>query len=133
MTNISRTALYCASAVAITLAMSGSVFAQGTAMKKMPMAGQTAGQMTQKTLSENAKLSVVDVVAKPGDTSPIQSRPMRVVHIITSGTFERTYADGKKEVIVEKAGDTKILDVPKPYALKNIGKTTIHLITISLK
>jgi len=132
MSSMKTATALCASAMALSLAFSTAAFAQGTAIVK-PMAGQSAGEMTQKTLSENAKLSVIDVVAKPGETSPTQSRPMRVVHIISGGTFERTYADGKKEVITEKAGETKILDVAKPYALKNVGKTTIHIILISLK
>jgi hypothetical protein len=99
----------------------------------MAMDKPMAGEMTQKTLSENAKLAVIEMVAKPGETSPMQARPMRVVHVLSSGTFERTFADGKKEVIQEKAGETKILDEPKPYALKNIGKTTIHGIIVSMK
>jgi hypothetical protein len=128
MTNASRAALYSISAAAFIFAVSGTASAQGMAMDK-PM----AGEMTQKTLSENAKLAVIDMVAKPGETSPMQARPMRVVHVISGGTFERTFADGKKEVIEEKAGETKILDVPKPYALKNIGKTTIHGVIVSMK
>jgi hypothetical protein len=132
MTNIPRTALCCVSAVAFTIAVSSTAFAQGMKMDK-PMVGQTAGQMMQKTLDENAKVAVTDVVAKPGETSPLQSRPMRVGFVLSGGTFERTYADGKKERIVEKAGETKILDISKPYALKNIGKTTIHTVIVNLK
>ncbi len=122
MINVQKAALYSISAAAFIFAVSGTASAQGM-----------AGVMTQKTLSENAKLAVFDMVAKPGETSPIQARPMRVVYIISGGTFERTFADGKKEVIEEKAGETKILDVPKPYALKNIGKTTIHGVIVSMK
>ncbi len=132
MSNKKRTTALCASSIALTLAFSTAAFAQGTKMD-MPMAGATAGQMTQKTLDENAEVAVTDVVAKPGETSPLQSRPMRVGYVVSGGTFERTYADEKKEVILEKAGETKLLDISKPYALKNIGKTTIHTIIVNLK
>jgi hypothetical protein len=132
MTNIPRTALYWVSAMAVTLAVSSTASAQGMAMEKGG-AMKTAGQMTQKTLDENTRVAIIDNVAKPGETSPMQLRPMRVGYVVSGGTFERTYADGKKEVIVEKAGETKILDISKPYALKNIGKTTIHTIIINVK
>jgi quercetin dioxygenase-like cupin family protein len=128
----SKTLVAAFCAAAFTLGFSGTAFAQGMAMKKMTM-GPTAGQITQTTIDENDKVAAIDVVAKPGDTSPMQSRPMRVVYFISGGTFERTYKDGKKEVIPEKTGDTKIINVPQPYSLKNIGKTTIHLIEVNVK
>jgi quercetin dioxygenase-like cupin family protein len=132
MNNVPRTLLYGISAVSFTLAMSSTAFAQGMAMEKSG-AMQAAGQITRKTLAENAKVAVIDSVSKPGETSPMQSRPMHVIHIMSGGTLERTYADGKKEVIAEKAGDTKIIDISQPYAVKNIGKTTIHTIIINVK
>jgi quercetin dioxygenase-like cupin family protein len=124
--NTTRIALVCVSAMAFGIAGSNPLLAQGKA-------GPAAGQMTQKTIDENDKVSAIDIVAKPGDTSPMQTRPMRVVYFITGGTFERTYKDGKKEVVPEKAGVTKIINVPQPYSLKNIGKTTIHLIEVNVK
>jgi quercetin dioxygenase-like cupin family protein len=132
MINVLRIALCCVPAVAITLAVSSTAFAQGMAMDKMS-AVPPAGQWTQKTIDENAKVAVIDFVAKPGETSPMQKRPMRVVYFVSGGNFERTYADGKKEVITSKAGETKILDISQPYALKNIGKTTIHTIVVNVK
>jgi len=131
MSNFNRVAALVISAI-ITLAFSSAALAQGKEMKGT-MEGPAAGQMTQTPIDENDKVSAVDIVAKPGDTSPMQARPMRVVYFITGGTFERTYKDGKKEVIPEKAGATKIINVTQPYALKNIGKTTIHLIEVNVK
>lgn len=132
MINVSRTALHCMSAVAFTLAFSSTAFAQGMTTDKMS-AVPAAGQWAQKTIDENTKVAVIDFIAKPGETSPMQSRPMRVVYFVSGGNFERTYADGKKEVIRSKAGETKILDISQPYALKNIGKTTIHTIVVNVK
>ncbi len=132
MINVPRTALYCVSAVALSLAVSSTAFAQGMTTDKMS-AVPPAGQWTQKTIDENAKVAVIDFVAKPGETSPMQSRPMRVVYFASGGDFERTFGDGKKEVIKSKAGETKILNISQPYALKNIGKTTIHTIVVNVK
>jgi len=116
----------------IALAFSTTAFAQ-VMMPGAMSSEKTAGQITNKTLAENEKVQVVDVVAKPGDTSPMRSRPMRVIYIISGGTFERTYGDGTKEKIPEKAGSTKIINEPRPYALKNIGTTTIHLMEVNVK
>jgi len=132
MINIPRTTLYWLSVGALTLEVSGAAFAQGMTADKMS-AVPAAGQWTQKTIDENAKVAVIDFVARPGETSPMQARPMRVVYFVSGGSFERTYADGKKEVIRSKAGETKILDISQPYALKNVGKTTIHTIVVNVK
>jgi len=132
MTNNPRTALYCVSAAVLTLAVSSSAFAQGMTTDKMSSV-PTAGQWTEKKIDENAKVAVVDFVAKPGETSPMQSRPMRVVYFVSGGSFERTYADGKKEVIKSKAGETIILNISQPYALKNVGTTTIHTVVVNVK
>jgi hypothetical protein len=45
----SKTLVAAFCAASLTLALSGTAFAQGMAMKKMPM-GQTAGQITQTTI-----------------------------------------------------------------------------------
>lgn len=123
-------AAFCAAA--LTLAFSGTAFAQGMAMKKMPM-GQTAGQYTTKTLAENEKMLVRDVVYKPGDTGPMQSRDGMVIYHITNSTVERTFADGSKQVVTPKAGEAEIINEKRPYSTKNIGKNTNHLIAVSQK
>jgi len=128
----SRTLVAAFCAAALTLAFSGTAFAQGMAMKKMPM-GQIAGQYTVKTLTENEKMLVRDVVYKPGDTGPMQSRDGMVIYHITNSTVERTFADGSKQVVTQKAGEAEIINEKRPYSTKNIGKNTNHLIAVTLK
>jgi hypothetical protein len=132
MTNIPRTALYCVSAVAFTLTVSNTALAQGMTTDKMS-AVPTAGQATLKTIAENEKVIVYDAVSRPGDTSPMQLRSMHVVYFITGGTYERKFEDGKTEIARYKTGETKIIDFTRPYSLKNIGKTTIHVFYVGLK
>jgi hypothetical protein len=119
MTNDRRILLSCVSAVALTFVFSSTVFAQGTT--------------TPKVIAENAKLQVLDNVSRPGDVSPMQSREGLVAYYVHGGTFERTYADGTKEVSERKTGGTLLVTEKRPYSLKNIGKTTIHVITVKLK
>ena len=86
-----------------------------------------------KVIAENAKLQVLDNVSKPGDVSPMQSREGLVAYYVKGGMFERTYADGTKEVSERKTGETLLVSEKRPYSLKNVGKTTIHVITVKLK
>jgi len=119
MTNGSRILLSCVSAVAMTVAFSSTVFAQG---------------LTQpKVVAENSKLQVLDNVSRPGDVSPMQSREGLVAYYASGGTTERTYADGTKEVIERKTGEAVIVTEKRPYSLKNVGKTTMHIVTVRLK
>ena len=115
MTNTPRIALFCASAVVFAAAGSSPLL---------------AAEGTQKVLDENEKLRVIDVVEKPGDTGPMASRLGVVFYVVNGGTFERTYADGTKEVTPRKTGDTVLIKEKRPYSVKNIGTTTIHLIQI---
>jgi hypothetical protein len=118
MSNTPRTALFCASAIAFALAGSSTLL---------------AAEATQKVLAENEKLKVIDVVQKPGDTGPMASRQGLVVHWVTGGKVERTYADGTKEVMTRKSGETALITEKRQYSVKNVGTTTTHLIEVQLK
>ncbi len=118
MTYTSRIVLYCASAMAFAVAGSSPLL---------------AAEATQKVLAENEKLKVIDVMQKPGDTGPMASRLGLVVHWVSGGTVERTYADGTKEVMNRKSGETALITEKRPYSVKNVGKTTTHLIEVQLK
>ena len=118
MTTTLRNALFCVSAIALAVAGSGPLL---------------AAEATQKVIAENDKLQVIDIVERPGDTGPMASRLGIVFHVVNGGTFERTYADGSKEVTPRKTGDTVLIKEKRPYSVKNVGTTTIHLIEVVLK
>ena len=115
-----------------TIHLISAAFPKDTAMSKTSP-GQPAGTMKVKILSENGKFLARDVIARPGDSSPLQLRPMRVVYFITSGVFNRVFKDGTQTVVYADAGETRLLDVPLPYSLKNIGNSTVHLIEVDIK
>ncbi len=87
-----------------------------------------AAEATTKVLAENDKMQIIDVVEKPGDTGAMALRLGNAIYMITGGTFERTFADGTKQVTPRKAGEAAIVKETRPYAVKNVGTTTIHLI-----
>lgn len=115
MTNTPRIALFCVSAIGFAMAGSTTLL---------------AAEATQKVLDESDRLRVIDVVEKPGDTGPMTTRLGTVFYVINGGTFERTYADGSKEITPRKTGDTVLVKEKRAYSVKNIGTTTIHLIQI---
>ena len=108
------------------------VFAQEKKVEKT-VQKPAAGEATVKDIEQNDKVRVAEAIFRPGDVSPTEKRPMRVVHCIKGGTLERTYEDGKKENISWKAGETRIIAEQRPYSVKNIGKGTIHLIVVGMK
>jgi hypothetical protein len=88
----------------------------------------------RKTLVENDKVQVTLATYKPGVRNEVpQSSKMRVVRALKGGTMERTYADGKKEKIVWKTGDVKILESGPAFTNVNVGKTDVQLYTVVLK
>jgi len=97
----------------LTLAASGPAF---------------AAEPTIKTLAEDATTQVLDVVEHPGDTSAAQKRTGNVIYVITGGTLERSFADGTKQTATRKAGEAAIISEKRPYGVKNVGTTTVHLI-----
>lgn len=103
MINIPRTALYCVSAVALTLAVSSTAFAQGMTSGAMS-SDQTGGHGTRKVIAENEKLQVLDVVYRPGEGAAMASRLGMVIHFLTDATFERDFADGSKKTSHAKLG-----------------------------
>jgi quercetin dioxygenase-like cupin family protein len=132
MSNQKRTAALSVSAMVIILAFSPAVFAQSTAMEKAG-AMQPPHQRKVTVLAENEKLQVIDVVYQPGDIGAVSSKDGLVVYHLSSGTVERSYADGSKEVMNYKAGQTMIISEKRPYSTKNIGQTAVHEIVVQLK
>jgi len=130
MSNKKRVAALSASVMALTLAFATAAFAQSKAVEK---GGAVQTQRTLKVLAENEKLQVIDVVYQPGDTGAASSKDGLVVYHLSSGTIERSYADGSKKVVTYKAGQTTIIAEKRPYSTKNIGKTVVHEIVVRLK
>jgi len=98
-----------------------------------PPSGQAAGQYKTKIIAENEKLQVNETVYRPGEGAPMDMREGRVFYYLTGGTIERTFADGAKAVLTVKAEQATINTEKRPYSVKNIGKTTIHFISVHLK
>ena len=117
MNNSIKIAAGCVSAVALSLALSGPV---------------RADAITPKTLVENDKVLVAETVLKPGDTAPA-SRPGQVFYYVQGGSVELTYSDGKKETFQRKTGTARIVTGKAPSSATNVGKTTIHVVSVILK
>jgi hypothetical protein len=109
-----------------TLALSGLAVAQDKKADK--------GGGVMKVLSENDKVRAYETTLKPGaENKAVPSSATRVLRVLTGGTLERTYADGKKEKIEYKAGDVRILNPSPAYTAKNVGKTEVKLYIVQVK
>ena len=74
--------------------------------KAAPAAKAEKGTPLRKVLVDNAKVMAYEVTYRPGDeNTAIVSTTSRVVRALTGGTTQWTFADGKKETKVRKAGD----------------------------
>jgi hypothetical protein len=114
----------------LVAAVATPAMAQDKAMGKMKKA---AGQVTIKEVTQDGKVRVYEAIFKPGAEAPSIERSFRVVRYLKGGTLQRTYPDGKKENTTYKNGEVKIFPATKPYAIKNVGKTTVHAYVVSLK
>ena len=92
-----------------------------------------AGEVQLKEITQNDKLRVYEATFKPGDMSAAAKRPMRVVRALKGGMLERIYEDGTKETVQWKTGEARILSEERSYAVKNVGKSVVHLYIVQMK
>jgi mannose-6-phosphate isomerase-like protein (cupin superfamily) len=116
----------------LAFAFSSTGFAQGTATENV-QSGQAASRPKVKVLAETEKLRIYDAIDRPGDISPMTSRPEHVAFWVTGGSLERTFADGSKEAVTGKAGEVTLVTEKRPYSSRNTGEIPIHLIEVWLK
>jgi hypothetical protein len=99
-----------------------------------PVLAQTSADMgVIKTLAENDKLSVTENWLKPGQSAEMGSRLGAAVYYIQGGKFELDYKDGTKKTFTRASGTVRIVTDAQPYAPKNIGTTTVHVIVFQPK
>jgi quercetin dioxygenase-like cupin family protein len=109
----------------LLVCVSVSVFAQ--ANPKSPSG------YTRVTIAESSGFEVYTTNFPPGAYSPMAKRPIRVIYVLSGGTLERTYADGRKVDITYKTGETNIINDDVPYELKNTSNSTVTLYCIRNK
>jgi hypothetical protein len=114
--------------LALVLTGATPLFAQAMKMEK-----PAASEGTRKVVAQTDKLTVTEVVMRAGQTGPMASRLGHVIYVISGGSFERSFADGKKEVMPRQDGETAAITEKRPYAVRNAGMTTIRLIDIAPK
>jgi hypothetical protein len=97
-------------------------------------ADKGAPKATVKVLQENDKVRAFETTFAPGaENTAVPSSATRVVRVLSGGTLERTYADGKKEKVEYKTGDVRINNPSPAYTTKNIGKSEVKLYVVQVK
>ncbi len=118
----------------ITLALTAGF---GVAMAQTsPPAGSpdapVKGQGVVKVLLENDKVLVCEFIYAPGDLIPSRNFAHRVIQFLDSGTLRRIMADGKTGDVVFEAGKVVWAEAGT-FAVSNIGRTAVRVITTELK
>ena len=116
--NAIRIAACCISAVTLSLALAGPV---------------RADMSKPKTIAENDKVLVTKSYGKPGESTPSVNRLGQVYYYVQGGTVELTYSDGANNTVERKTGEVRIVTEKRAYSAKNVGTTTVHVITVTLK
>lgn len=89
---------------------------------------------TVKVLHDDDRVRVVEFTTKPGENGANRVRGKRVTRVLQGGTFERNYADGRKETVEFKTGEVRVAGPDKEaYWLKNVGNTTIVIFQVQIK
>jgi len=86
-----------------------------------------------KTIAENDKMLVTETYGKPGETTPSINRLGQLYYYVQGGTVELNFADGTKTTVTRKTGEARIVTEKRSYSAKNIGTSTVHVITVTLK
>jgi len=87
-----------------------------------------------KVLVDNDKVKAYEATYALGaENKGVATSTVRIVRALKGGTLERTYADGKKEKVVWKAGEVKQINPGPAYTTKNIGKSELQLYVVQLK
>ena len=92
----------------------------------------TIGPTIYKQTLDNERVRVFEVTFKKGAEVAMHAHPDHVAYIVSGGKLELTLADGTKNVIDAKPGETFFLPA-QAHSAKNVGKGTIRVIVTELK
>ena len=134
MYRLQLVALVSAAALAIP---AGAQDKKGAAPAPAPKAADSKaapakGQEERKVLLENDKVLVTENTYRPGASSPMRERGVRVSRALSDGTMEKSWPDGKKEVIHWKKGEVRY-QPKETFQQKNVGKADWGVYTVTIK
>jgi quercetin dioxygenase-like cupin family protein len=92
----------------------------------------TVGPTIYKQTFDNERVRVFEVTFKKGAEIAMHSHPDHAVYVVLGGKLEITLADGTKNVIESKPGETFFLPA-QAHSARNVGKGTIKVTVTELK
>ena len=92
----------------------------------------TVGPTIYKQTLDNERVRVFEVTFKKGAEIAMHSHPDHAVYVVLGGKLEITLADGTKNVIEAKPGETFFLPA-QAHSARNVGKGTIKVTVTELK
>lgn len=85
-----------------------------------------------KQTLDNERVRVFEVTFKKGASAAMHSHPDHLAYIVTGGTLELTLADGTRQVVEGKPGETFFLPA-QAHSTRNIGNSTVRVVVTELK
>lgn len=88
---------------------------------------------TNKVLSENQFVRVLESTFKPGAKEGMHTHPAGWYYVTKAGKLKVTYASGKIEMWEPKVGEQAWMDGEEPHSAENVGKTTLQYLLVEVK
>ena len=85
-----------------------------------------------KVILENERVRVSEVTFKPGARIGMHSHPDHLAYILSEGTLQLSYPDGRTQDINAKPGQI-MWTKAESHAAKNLGQTEARLLVVELK
>jgi quercetin dioxygenase-like cupin family protein len=88
---------------------------------------------TNKVLTENPHVRVLEATFKPGAKEGMHTHPAGWYYVTKAGKLKVTYASGKVEMWEPKVGEQAWMDGEEPHSAENVGKTTLQYLLVEVK
>jgi hypothetical protein len=119
--------------ISFTNVSRGAILSVSLALIAFSPAGAQPKPGMSKIVFENDKVIVMDSIIKPGEGLPSADRSGAIYYYLSGSKVERTFADGTKETVTRKTGQSMVNTEKRPYSVMNTGTTTAHVISVKLK
>jgi quercetin dioxygenase-like cupin family protein len=112
-------------AVALVIGVAAGAAAQKTADKK--------AEEKKRILMENARVRVREVLIEPGVAYPAHTHQYPHVGVIVKGGKLEFTEKGKADAVEFKDGDAGWREGGVTHSVRNLSKTTVHVVEVELK
>lgn len=86
-----------------------------------------------KMLTDTTLIRAYIATLAPGEKSTSHTHPASFIYALTPGKLHVEYADGKKEDVELKEGDSMYMGPERPHVTQNTGDAPVKFMLVELK